>query len=114
VSRRYSDGSPIAAAVARAYYAVFHLTGAALLTIRVERSKHSGTESAFSEFFIKPGRIEPEYGEIYRRLRRFREDQEYSDDFEQLDAVRTEEILSDAERFVVRLEHYLRQVEAIE
>jgi uncharacterized protein (UPF0332 family) len=49
------------AAVARAYYAVFHLTGAALLTIRVERSKHSGVESAFSEFFIKPGRIEPEF-----------------------------------------------------
>jgi hypothetical protein len=42
------------------------------------------------------------------------EAQEYSDDFEQLDAVRTEEILSDAERFVARLEHYLHQVEAIE
>ena len=28
------------AAVARAYYAIFHLTGAALLTIGVERAKH--------------------------------------------------------------------------
>ncbi len=38
------------AAVARAYYAVFHLTSAALLTIGVARAKHSGVESAFSEF----------------------------------------------------------------
>jgi uncharacterized protein (UPF0332 family) len=113
-AREDMERSRYRAAVARAYYAVFHLTGAALLTIRVERAKHSGIEAAFSEFFIKPGRIEPEYGEIYRRLRRFREDQEYSDDFEQLDASRTEEILSDAERFVARLEHYLHQVGAIE
>jgi hypothetical protein len=42
------------------------------------------------------------------------EAQEYSDDFEQLDPSRIEKILSHAERFVIRLEHYLRQVEAIE
>jgi len=34
------------AAVARAYYAMFHVSGAALLTIGVERAKHSGVESA--------------------------------------------------------------------
>ncbi|PKO21175.1 MAG: hypothetical protein CVU38_16140 [Chloroflexi bacterium HGW-Chloroflexi-1] len=73
------------AAVARSYYAMFHITGAALLTIEVERAKHSGVESAFSEFFIKPGHIEPEYGEIYRR----------------------------GQRFLTRLERYLREVGAI-
>ena len=102
------------AAVARAYYAVFHITGAALLTIGVERAKHSGVEAAFSEFLVKPGRIEPEYGAIYRRARRFREEQEYSDEFERLDAARTDQILSDAERFIARLEDHLRQAGAID
>jgi len=101
------------AAVARAYYAVFHIAGAALLTIGVERVKHSGVESAFGEFFVKAGWIEPEYADIYRRSRRFREDQEYSDEFERLDAARTEQIVSDAERFVTRLERYLRGAGAL-
>jgi uncharacterized protein (UPF0332 family) len=101
------------AAVARAYYAIFHITGAALLTVGVERAKHSGIESALSEYFVKRGHLEPKYAEIYRRSRRFREDQEYSDDFERLDETRTEQILSDAERFVARMERHLREVGAI-
>lgn len=101
------------AAVARAYYAVFHIASAALLTIGIERAKHSGIESAFSEFLIKPGLIEPEYGDIYRRARRLREDQEYADDFARLDDAQVAQILSQAERFIARLEHYLRQVGAI-
>ena len=52
-------------------------------------------------------------GEIYRRGRRFREDQEYADDFKRLDAARTEQILVDAERFLTRLERYLQEVGAI-
>lgn len=102
------------AGVARAYYAVFHIAGAALLTLGVERAKHSGVEAAFSEFLVKPGQIEPEYNDIFRRSRRFREDQEYSDEYERLDANRTQQVLSDAERFVRRMERYLREVKAIE
>jgi uncharacterized protein (UPF0332 family) len=113
-AREDFERSRYRAAVARAYYAMFHVSGAALLTIGVERAKHSGVESAFSEFFLKTGRLEPEYGEIYRRGRRFREDQEYADDFERLDADRVEQILADAERFLTRLERYLREVGAIE
>lgn len=100
------------AAVARAYYAVFHITNAALLSLGIERAKHSGVESAFGEFLVKPGLVEQEYIEIYRRSRRFREDQDYADDFERLDVDRTEQIISDAERFVARMERYLREVGA--
>jgi len=35
------------AAVNRAYYAVFSITTALLLTKKIERSKHTGVESAF-------------------------------------------------------------------
>ncbi len=35
-------------AVNRAYYAIYHLATAVLLTQDIERSKHSGVQSAFS------------------------------------------------------------------
>ena len=100
-------------ACSRAYYAAFLMTTAALLTLDVARAKHSGVEAAFHESFVKGGRIEAEYGRLYTLLRKTREDSDYNDR-----AVATEEMarqrLADAERFVVRLEKYLREVGAIE
>jgi len=96
----------------RAYYAAFLMTTAALLTLDVARTKHSGVEAAFHESFIKGGRIEAEYGRLYTLLRKTREDSDYNDK-----AVATEEMarqrLTDAERFVARLKRYLREVGAI-
>ncbi len=100
-------------ACSRAYYAAFLMTTAALLTLDVARTKHSGVEAAFHESFIKGGRIEAEYGRLYTLLRKTREDSDYNDR-----AVATEEMarqrLADAERFVARLEKHLREVGAIE
>ena len=39
------------AAVNRAYYAVFGVTNAVLLIQKIERSKHSGVEAAFIQYF---------------------------------------------------------------
>ena len=102
------------AAVNRAYYGVFHVTSAALLTRDIERSKHSGMQSAFSQFLVKPGHIEPEYSKIYARARRLREDYDYADELRDLDEKVTADLLADAERFVARMEQYLRKVGAIE
>ncbi|MFQ6059122.1 MAG: HEPN domain-containing protein [Anaerolineae bacterium] len=99
-------------AISRAYYAVFMIASAALLVFDIRRSKHRGVESAVHEYLVKPGLIEPEYGAIYRRAFRHRMDANYEDR-----ATFTEEqaraILADAERFVARLERYLREVGAI-
>ncbi len=102
------------AAVNRAYYSVFHITSAALLTLDIERSKHSGVQSAFSQYLVKPGHIEPEYSKIYGRARRLREDYDYADELEDLDEKVTADLLADAERFVARMERYLREVGAID
>jgi uncharacterized protein (UPF0332 family) len=100
-------------ACSRAYYAAFLITTAALLTLDVARTKHSGVEAAFHESLIKSGRIEAEYGRLYTLLRKTREDSDYNDK-----AVATEEMarqrLADAERFVARLTKYLREAGAIE
>ena len=101
------------AAVNRAYYGVFHITSAALLTLDIERSKHSGMQSAFSQHLVKPGHIEPKYSKIYGRARRLREDYDYADELRDLDEKVTADLLADAEKFVVRMERYLREVGAI-
>lgn len=100
-------------AVNRAYYAMFHVASAALLWLDIERSRHSGVQAAFNEFFIKPGLVEVEYGRIYRSAREWREEQDYSVVAKQLDEVTATQIVRDAERFVARLEQYLRQEGAV-
>ena len=99
-------------AASRAYYAAFLMTTALLFTKDVVRAKHSGVQSVFGEMWVKPGIIEEEYGRIYTRLRKTREESDYSDR-----AMVTEEIarerLAEAEQFVQRLAAYLRDVGAL-
>ena len=101
-------------AINRAYYAIFHMASAALLWHDIERKKHSGVQGSFNQYFIKPGLIEVEYGQIYREAREWREEQDYLDITRSLDEALASQIVQDAERFVARLESYLREVDAIE
>jgi len=111
--RQLIDSAMYRIAISRAYYAIFGITTAVLLTKDIDRSKHSGVQAAFGQYFIKPGVIEPEYGKIYSLLRRAREESDYSD-YGQFTIGRAEKVFSDAERFVARMERYLREVGAIE
>ena len=105
--RQLIDSAMYRIAISRAYYAVFGIPTAVLLTKDIDRSKHSGVQAAFGHYFIKPGIIEPEYGKIYSLLRRAREESDYSD-YAQFTRERAKKILADAERFVARMEQYLR------
>ena len=60
-------------ASSKAYYAVFHLMQAVLLTKSMTFSKHAGVISGFSEHFIKPGVFPAEFGGIIQKLRKDRE-----------------------------------------
>jgi uncharacterized protein (UPF0332 family) len=62
---------------------------------------------------IKPGVIEVEYGRIYSQARRSRESHDYDLDAAWPSAEEAEQIVSDAEHFVARIERYLREVGAI-
>ena len=100
-------------ACTRAYYAAFLMTTAVLLTLNVARTKHSGVEAAFHEQFIRGARIESEYGRLYALLRKAREDSDYNDRVIAAEDMARQR-LADAERFVARLERYLREVKAVE
>jgi uncharacterized protein (UPF0332 family) len=93
-------------ASSKAYYAVFHLMQAALLTKSKTYSKHAGVISGFSEQFIKPGTFPPSFGETIQRLRK---DRELGDYGYQL-SVDPEEAARDVEasaEVVRRIEEYL-------
>ena len=100
-------------AISRAYYAIFVVAAAALVTLGVSRSKHSAVESAFGQYLVKPGYLEPEYHAIYMKARDWREEADYSPTvtFTEQDALA---ILAEAEEFVARMEQYLKDAGAIE
>ena len=100
------------AAVSRAYYAVFYMASAALFSQSIQRAKHAGVEAAFSQFLVKPGHIEPEFGRLYQIARRQREEADYID-ASNIDEASARQTLADAERFVDRLERFLREAGAL-
>jgi uncharacterized protein (UPF0332 family) len=65
-------------ASSRAYYAVFHMMQAALVTKGLSYSSHSGVINGFSRSFIKTGILPKHSRAIIRRLRREREVGDYS------------------------------------
>ena len=95
-------------ALNRAYYAVFHMATAALALLGQERRRHSAVESAFHEYLIKPGFIEPEYGQFYGEARQWRERADYRFGMV-FDKKTTRQIVDRAERLITRLEQFLGQ-----
>jgi uncharacterized protein (UPF0332 family) len=94
------------AAVNRAYYAIFSITTALLLTEKIERSKHAGVESAFIQRFVKPGIFEAEYGRIFDYIRKKREESDYSVRIV-LNEDTAKRVVGDAEKFINRIVEYL-------
>jgi uncharacterized protein (UPF0332 family) len=95
------------AVVNRAYYALFGITTAVLLTKKIERSKHSGVEAAFNQHFIKTGIIEVEYGRIFDYVRKKREECDYTAK-STIDRETAGKIARDSKRFIKRMREYLK------
>ena len=95
-------------ATSRAYYAMFYAATALLLSQGISRSKHSGVHSAFGQYFVKPGLIEPQYSRMLVNAFRLRLDSDYEVS-PSLNKVLAEDNLRDAEQFVERAETYLQQ-----
>lgn len=105
-------------AIPPAYYAAFYMATAGLYTISVVRTKHEGVRNALSEFLVQPGLIEEEYKDIYQRLLDGREWVDYRPFRKQQTKILTDDdarqLLCDAERFIARMEQFLRERGAIE
>jgi uncharacterized protein (UPF0332 family) len=100
-------------AVSRAYYAIFYAASAALASRDITRGKHSGVISIFRQEFVKTGIIEPEYSDIYGDAMLLRESSDYNVSIH-VNAVEAQAAFADANRFVTRIEQYLRSVGAVQ
>ncbi len=116
------DGGYLRGAVSMAFYAVFHAVSAALYTVNIVRGKHSAVEAAIHQYLINPGLLEAEYGAIYTSLMRGRQVADYGSirkpgeppRFEKLSDEEMSEMLRDAEKFIGRMERFLRERGALE
>lgn len=66
----------------RLYYAAYYAVMALLLDSDFKPSTHNGAKSNFSEYFIKTGKINKEYGKMYSQLFTWRQKGDYDDLFD--------------------------------
>lgn len=95
-------------AISRAYYAMFYAATALLVSKGISRSRHSGVHSAFGQYFVKPGLIEPRYSRMLVNAFNVRLDSDYEVK-PSLDRAMAEDMLRDAKQFVQRAETHLQQ-----
>jgi uncharacterized protein (UPF0332 family) len=95
-------------AVSRAYYAMFYAATALLVSKGISRSTHSGVISAFGEYYVKARLVETEYAKMLANAFSSRLDSDYDITFS-ADQALAQAVLQDAQRFVDRVEAYLRQ-----
>lgn len=106
-ARELVDLGRYRAAVNRAYYAIFGITTALLLTEKIERSKHTGVESALIRHFVKKEVIEPEYGKIFDYIRKKREESDYSARIT-IDERTARKVFHDAQKYITRIMDYFQ------
>ncbi|MCL4515571.1 MAG: HEPN domain-containing protein [Firmicutes bacterium] len=92
--------------ISRAYYAMFHLAQAALLTKGIERTKHSATISAFGELFAKPGLIDRSFHKDLQFVFEQRQDADY-DTLSSFDKELATDVFNRARKFASHLEAWI-------
>ena len=94
-------------AISRAYYAVFHSARAALKVKGIETMTHQGLIIQVALHLVKPGLLETEYGDILRQEKEDRETGDY-EPFTSFGLDEAEKLVKDAEKFVVRIQKFLK------
>jgi uncharacterized protein len=69
-------------AVNRLYYSVFYAINALLVLNKVQTKSHSATKSQFSMHFIKTGKLDKKYGQLFSQLFDWRQKGDYESIFE--------------------------------
>ncbi|MBI5125209.1 MAG: HEPN domain-containing protein [Planctomycetes bacterium] len=93
-------------AVSRAYYAMFYLTEAILLTKNLSFSKHGAVIAAFGQHFVKTGLLEAKLHEWLREASDKRAIGDYSYEIT-ITQVEAKRIIDQAEEFIKAIKRYL-------
>ena len=85
--------------VSRAYYAMFYIAEALLLTKNLRFSKHSGVHAAFGQYFAKTGEVDPKLHRILLETFDVRGAADY-DYMKEITKKLAKQVLKDARYFV--------------
>lgn len=77
-----ADNEKWNSAINRLYYAAYYAVIALLLDADLKPTTHNGAKSNFSEYFIKTGKIDKEFGLIFSQLFTWRQKGDYDDLFD--------------------------------
>lgn len=66
----------------RLYYSAYYAVIALLLKSGLKPTTHKGVKAAYSEYFIKTGKVPKEFGKIYSQLFTWRQKGDYDDLFD--------------------------------
>jgi len=94
--------------VNRLYYACFYAVSALLLTRGLSSAKHSGIRSLFHQNFVKPGKVDPELGQLYDKLFDNRQKGDYAD-LVRFDPNEVRDWYDEAREFVETIENVVRK-----
>lgn len=92
----------------RLYYACFYAAVAALLTKRLQYSKHSAVIAFFDKEFIGSGRLPKEYSKTLHRAFNERQQDDYMP-FVELDADEIRQLVTDVQSLVQGIGQYIAQ-----
>jgi uncharacterized protein (UPF0332 family) len=100
--------SHVAAALSRAYYSMYHVAEALLLSKNKSYSTHKGTINGFAEHFVKTGDFSPHFRKRLAQSFDLRMEADY-DPTPDVDAAAAQEVLAWAEEFLGAAEEYLKK-----
>lgn len=67
--------------VNRLYYALFYSVNALLVLNKIQTKSHSGTKRQFSLLFVKTGKFDKKYGQLYSEIFDWRQKGDYQNIF---------------------------------
>jgi len=95
-------------ASSRAYYSVFYMLEALLLTKNLSFSKHSAVISAFSKHFVKESVFPADFAKKIKTLRKDRETSDY-DYIVSINKEKAKKDIDNAEEIIKKIEIYLKK-----
>lgn len=99
VAQELLDRKHFSDAASKAYYSMFYVTQALLISRGIEVSKHSAVESSFGYHFARTGEIDPKYHQMLIGARKVRELADYAITDDIIGTVATQKV-SDGKEFL--------------
>jgi uncharacterized protein (UPF0332 family) len=108
MAREHLAGGEYRDAVSDAYYAMFHVARAALITSGVESRRHTGVISRFAELFVKTDKVDRELSRTLMRGLQLRADADYSPRVS-LNREKATQAVAEAEAFVAQVRVFVER-----